>query len=328
MGVVLAPANGRGVARRLIESGARELYLGFYDPAWEESFGAAPLNRMSGFGAEANAFSFEELLDEVSAVREEADKEGLPHIYCVFNSMGYTARQHSYIARRYLEPLAAAGVTGVILSGPELAHTAKRCGLETVASTMAAAYNVDAVRWLGEHDIDRVILPRDLTLDDIAAIVCAEPAMRYEVFLMRNGCVFADSHCMGLHRSGMPSVCRTIRSSQTWHQGSAFVPDEDPTARGLTQGLWSERFHLNACGLCALWRFEQLGIEAYKVVGRGDGASDLAADVALVARNLALAAASPTEADYLATMERPAGILALCENEGLSCYYPEVRFGA
>lgn len=326
MGVALAPVNGRRSAHRLIEAGAHELYLGFYDRPWEEAFGAAPLNRMSGFGPEANAFSFDELLDELRAIRSEHGDA--PRLFCVFNSMGYTSRQHDFIARSYLEPLARAGATGVILSGPELAYEAHACGLQTVASTMAGAYSALAVQYLADQGIDRVILPRDLSLADIEAVARAVPSMRYEVFLMRNGCVFADSHCMGLHRSGRPSVCRTLRASNGWRQSSQTVRDEDPRDRRQAHRLWAERLHLNTCGLCALWRFEQLGIEAYKVVGRGDDLDDLAADVSLVARNLALAAACPTEAAYLASMERPAGIRELCANEGLSCYYPEVRFGA
>lgn len=329
MGVALAPVNGRSNARLLLEAGARELYLGFYDSAWEATFGGAPLNRMSGFGAEANAFAFEDLLDEIASVRSlYAGGPWQPRLYCVFNSMGYTARQHDYIARAYLEPLAQAGATGIILSGPELVHEAHLHGLETVASTMTAAYNAESVRWLARQGIDRVILPRDLSLADIEAIVTEVPTVRYEVFLMRNGCVFADAHCMGLHRSGQPSVCCTLRSANAWRQSSAFVNDSDATERQKTHALWANRLHLNTCGLCALWRFEQLGIEAYKVVGRGDDVRDLAADVALVARNIARAHQCSSEHDYLATMDRPAGILALCENEGLSCYYPEVRFGA
>lgn len=336
MGAVLAPLNGKGRAQRLLAAGADELYLGFYDQAWTDAFGGAPLNRMSGFGPQANSLTFEEALDEVARVRRDwpTHAAGRPNLYCVFNAMHYTPRQRDFIERAYLPGLAQAGVDGVIVSGPELAWAAHACGLQVVASTMAAAYSSLSVAWLAEQGVDRVILPRDLSSDDIAAIVGAVPHMRYEVFLMRNGCVFADSHCMGLHRAGRPSVCRSLRESPFWRQPSAFVRDTaaraeegTPTSSCPTARLWAERFHLNACGLCALWRFERLGIEAYKVVGRGDAVEDLAADVGLVARNVALARACATEQEYLRRMERPEGILQLCDNEGLSCYYPEVRFG-
>lgn len=330
MGAILAPANGRGAGRRLVEAGARELYLGFYDPAWDDAFGGAPLNRMSGFGPEANVLSFGEVLDEAARIRDAATDGALQGLYCVFNAMGYTARQEDFIARHYLPRLAAAGFTGVILSGTGLAFEAHACGLATVASTMCAVYNQDLAAWHAAHGIDRVILPRDLSLDDIEGIVRAVPGVSCEAFLMRNGCVFADSHCMGLHRAGRPSLCRTLRGADGWRQESAYVPrpaDGWDGRRRDNHRTWAQRFHLNTCGLCALWRLERLGVDAYKIVGRGDNLDDLAADVALASRNLAIAQTCASEGEYLAAMERPAQIRGLCANEGLSCYYPEVMFG-
>lgn len=330
MGAILAPANGCGAGRHLVEAGARELYLGFYDPAWDDAFDGAPLNRMSGFGPEANVLSFGEVLDEAARIRDAATDGALQGLYCVFNAMGYTARQEDFIARHYLPRLAAAGFTGVILSGTGLAFEAHACGLATVASTMCAVYNQDLAAWHAAHGIDRVILPRDLSLDDIEGIVRAVPGVSCEAFLMRNGCVFADSHCMGLHRAGRPSLCRTLRGADGWRQESAYVPrpaDDWDGRRRDNHRTWAQRFHLNTCGLCALWRLERLGVDAYKIVGRGDNLDDLAADVALASRNLAIAQTCASEGEYLAAMERPAQIRGLCANEGLSCYYPEVRFG-
>ena len=88
--------------------------------------------------------------------------------------------------------------------------------------------------------------------------------------------------------------------------------------------MFNRRYHVRTCGLCALWRFEQLGVSAYKVVGRGDDARDLCADAALVARNAALARTCADEESYLARMEGPRDPETLCGNRGLSCYYPEV----
>jgi putative protease len=327
MGVALAPVNGHGAGARLLEAGARELYLGFYDPAWTERFAGAALNRMSGFGAEANSLSFGELLDEARALR--AHDPAPRGLFCVFNAMAYTAAQHDYAARAYFAPLAAAGFTGVILSDASLAYEAHAAGLEAVLSTMGAVCNAELARYHRDAGLDRVILPRDLSLDEIAEVVAAVPDLSYEVFLMRNGCPFADAHCMGFHRAGQPSLCRSLRASCVERQVSGYVPQaarlEGP-ARDA-HALWADRFHLNTCGLCALWRFEQLGVDAYKVVGRGDDVDSLADDVELVARNIEVARSCGTEAAFLAAMERPEGLRVLCENDGLSCYYPEVRFG-
>ncbi len=353
MGVVLAPANGKGAALRLIEAGAREIYFGFHDENWTWCFGNADINRMSGFGTQANVLTFEQLLDEIVAVREVYDASQVS-LFCTFNSALYTTEQADFIAENYLEMLANAGLTGIIVSGPRLIQAAHGLSLTTVASTMCSVYNEDIARYYRDCGIKRAILPRDLTLAEINAIVHAVPELEYEAFLMRNGCVFADSHCLGLHRADCPSLCRTLRESAWWEipfaegtrgaQGAEGAQDaaeqeaaeQDAHTRKTRETYLDRRietgrqhkdvFHINTCGLCALWRLEQTGITAYKVVGRSDRLEDLCRDVALTCENLAIAQKCDSESAYLERMTRPENILALCANQGLSCYYPECRF--
>ena len=68
---VLVPCGDPAQADRLIQAGADELYLGFFDDGWVGRFGeSADLNRMSGFGSLANKASFEDVLtacDQVSS---------------------------------------------------------------------------------------------------------------------------------------------------------------------------------------------------------------------------------------------------------------------
>ena len=332
MGVVLAPVNGKGTAARLARAGARELYMGFHDPAWTEAFGGnAALNRMSGFGQEANTLSFEELLDEAVETERELADEGLGGVslFCVFNAAGYSADQIAFISQRYLPRLSDAGFRGIIVSGPDLVEAAHANAMTAVASTMCAIYNEDLARYYESCGIDRAILPRDVTLDDVEDVVRAVPGLRYEVFFMRNGCIFADSHCMGLHKAGCPSTCLALRGAASYNQLPTFDGPAplDPDAFGYNDSVYRNEFHYSACGLCALWRFEKMGIDAYKVVGRGDEVDDLEEDIRLAAENLAIARECASEAEYLERMYRPAGILELCAMEGQSCYYPEPRFG-
>ncbi len=349
MGVVLAPANGKGAAMQLIEAGAREIYFGFHDENWTWHFGNADINRMSGFGTQANVLTFEELCDEIATVRSAYDAAQVS-LFCTFNSALYTTAQAAFIAENYLKALAGAGLTGIIVSGPQLIEAAHALALTAVASTMCSVYNEDIARYYRDCGIQRAILPRDMTLAEIDAVVRAVPDLEYEAFLMRNGCVFADSHCLGLHRADRPSLCRTLRENAWWEvpfaddaesastrQADAQEAENRNThARKVRETYLDQRiecgrlhkdiFHINTCGLCALWRLEQTGITAYKVVGRSDLLEDLCRDVALTSENLAIAQECDSEAAYLERMERPDGIRALCANQGLSCYYPEIRF--
>ena len=108
-------------------------------------------------------------------------------------------------------------------------------------------------------------------------------------------------------------------------EGGEGAPDEAFLRRARrTEWLLNMHYHRRTCGLCALWRFERLGVSAYKVVGRGDDVDDLVADAGLVVRNAALARTCATEGEYLRQMERPREPETLCGMNGLGCYYPEI----
>ena len=325
---VLVPLNSAEALPRLAEAGVDEIYVGFHDEVWEERFGGAELNRMSGFGREANPFDFDQMCEQLKMARNL----GIRGFVC-FNSSAYSRAQAEFIASAYLPRLAKSGASGIILSSQALVENARDAGLGAVMSTVAGAFNERLVAYYRNCGATRVILPRDLSSDEIACIVAADPDMEYEVFLMRNGCMFSDSHCLGCHRSGKPSLCRSLRTGDygTWsvegsdEAGGAGEADENLIERTRhTEWLLNTYYHLRTCGLCALWRFEQLGIAAYKVVGRGDDADDLVADAGLVARNAALARTCATEEEYLERMELPREPETLCGYNGLSCYYPEL----
>ena len=318
----LVPLNNPDALPRLKEAGVGEVYVGFHDDGWTRRFGDAELNRMSGFGREANPFDFAQMCAQLSRAREA----GMRGFVC-FNATSYTPEQNDFIADAYLPRLRDAGCHGVILSSQALIGAAREQGLAVTVSTIAGAYNSRLVAHYRDRGATRIIVPRDLSIEEIAEIMREAPGIEYEVFLMRNGCLFSDSHCLGCHRLGHPSLCRSLRSG-AW---TVFPQSEEATREGFLERAWNneqvlnDKYHRRTCGLCALWRFEQLGVAAYKVVGRGDDVDDLCLDAALVTRNAALARSCATEAEYLTQMELPRDPATLCGTRGLSCYYPEVR---
>lgn len=325
----LVPLNNARALPLFHEAGVEEIYVGFHDDAWNDRFGAAELNRMSGFGAEANPFTFAEMCEQIECARSL----GMRAFVC-FNASSYTPEQRAFIAKAYLGQLAEAGTSGIILSSQALIAAGRDSGLDVVMSTVAGVFNEGLAAYYRDSGATRLILPRDLSSEEIAGIVRAVPQMEYEVFLMRNGCMFSDSHCLGCHRGGKPSLCRSLREAEwdirglaTLSPGSAAKRPDDSAfverAR-YTEWLLNTHYHRRTCGLCALWRFEQLGISAYKVVGRGDDVDDLAFDAGLVVRNAALARECATESEYLSRMELPRDPETLCGMNGLSCYYPEL----
>ena len=316
----LVPLNNAGALSRLHDAGVEEVYVGFHDDAWSKRFENSELNRMSGFGLEANPFDFAEMCQHIG----EAHELGMRAFVC-FNASSYSADELKYIKDAYLPDIAKSGASGIILSNQALIGAAREAGIGAVISTVAGVFNARLAEYYGNLGATRIILPRDLSYDELAGIMNAAPDMEYEVFLMRNGCMFSDSHCLGCHRSGNPSLCMSLREGDV---DINLVPgDEDDEFLARTrrnEWLLNMHYHRRTCGLCALWRFEQLGVSAYKVVGRGDDVDDLVFDAGLVVRNAALARSCTTEDEYLEIMERPREPETLCGMNGLSCYYPEL----
>ena len=317
MGSILVPLNDLSMASAYAQAGADEFYLGFYDPAWMNAFGPyVDLNRMSGFGTEANAYSFAEALGGVQLVKELGKK-----VYLTFNTAAYSARVHGMIAG-YFAQLAAYGADGVILSGPELVDAARAVGLEAVASTMCGIYNRHIARFYQDCGMTRMILPRDLSLAEIADIVEAVPGMETEVFLMRNGCVYSDSNCLGMHGMGRGALCGEMKTAQR----IVRCMDEAQVEPAVENSdLHCHEFHKHACGLCALWDFEQMGVSAYKIVGRGDQTDAILEDIQTVSAELEVARGCTSCEEYLERMLPHPYADQVCDR-GLNCYYPELRF--
>lgn len=320
----LVPLNNASALPRLSAAGVGEVYVGFHDDRWSERFGSSELNRMSGFGREANPFDFDEMCDRIA----DADDLDIEAHVC-FNAASYTPEQVRFIADRYLGRLRGAGAASLIVSSLALIGPARHAGLGVTVSTIAGIYNASLAAYYRDHGATRLILPRDLAVAEIEEIVRMVPEPQYEVFLMRNGCMFSDSHCLGCHRAGRPSLCTSLRSGFI-EIGPTAMTEQGERPHGFieqaqeNEALLNGYYHKRTCGLCALWRFERLGIAAYKVVGRGDDIDDLCSDAALVVRNARIARECETEHAYFQRMEQPRDPETLCGYAGLSCYYPEV----
>ena len=319
MSNILTPINDRALIDEYIQAGVDEFYMGFYDPAWSETLGEyAEINRMSGFGRAANRYTFE----EVCGIAGEIKKKGRK-IFITVNAADYTSGELKYI-EKYIRELAEAGADGVIVSTPETCALAVKHGIAPVASTMCGVFNRDIAAAFRDLGVKRMILPRDLSMAEIEAIVGRVPDVDFEVFLMRNGYQFSDSHCLGFHKK-YGSTCAMLNHANTrmLARRSDFGSRHDIELNNMvyTKGLHKA----GACGLCAIYRFVQMNIHSFKIVGRSEVKNGILEDVKTVKENIAIARACQTEEEYLQKMVMPSNQFIQCKM-GLSCYYPEIRF--
>lgn len=315
----LVPFNNAEYFEAYQEAGAGEFYLGFYDEQWQKEFGEyADLNRLTGYKDNANRNSFEEALSIIKKVKAAGKL-----VYITFNSSIYSQKQLDFM-ERYMEPLKESGVDGIIVSCAELVEIANKYGLNAVISTIAGIYNVDIAKYYWELGAKRMILPRDLSVDDIEHIVQTVPEAEYEVFMMRNGCLFSDANCLGLHRSEKSAICAMLNNA-----GSHIVErEEDFKSRHdteLNDLIYHNVFHSYACGLCSIYRFVKMGITAGKIVGRTDEWRDVCEDIRLICENVEIAKQCKDEDEFKNKMVFPSRSKIMCKM-GMSCYYPESRF--
>lgn len=316
---ILVPLNNLDHIHDFMDAGADEFYIGFYDEAWNNKFGDFhDINRMSGFKEMANTYTFEALLQCIKKMKEY-NKE----LYITFNSSIYSQEQLNYI-EKYFQKLKQAQVDGVIVSTIELVQLAKQYGLYSVISTIAGIYNTDMVDVYVKHGANRIILPRDLSLGEIKTITHKRENIEYEVFMMRNGCSFSDSNCLGLHRKEICSICSGLKKSRNiYHMSNNDFHTKQNM--DLNNNLFRHYFHNFSCGLCSIYEFIEAGITTCKIVGRYDEWREVCEDIRMVKENIKIAKECKSQEEYLESMNMPKRQNEMCKM-GLSCYYPEIRY--
>ncbi len=321
---LLAPCRHPDEVRPLIDAGATALYCGLMDPSWTGRWGRAVLPNRRGPGG--NLADFPRLVDLV----RRAARRGVPVALAV-NAPVLDDARHQALLETVRRAVAEAGIHGVIAGDVGLLADLARSleGVEVVASTLCTARNASAVRLLRDLGARRVILSRQLSLEEISAIRRAVPDVALEAFVLNDACAFEEGCCSTTHAlGGFDDVyCAT--------------PWLDPRSSAAARPRWRARYtaHVEAltlraygaatrlplgpCGLCAVPDLLELGIDGLKVVGREAHPYRKVRSVQVVRQVLDATLEGGAEAGRrraLALRDDAPG----CRG-GLSCLYPEAR---
>jgi hypothetical protein len=209
-----------------------------------------------------------------------------------------------------------------------------------LVSSILSCRNREAARFYRELGADRVIFPRDVTIEEMGRIAAAAPELEYEAFVLNDGCVFEEGGCDTLHlpnRLGGPICLDDYRSCPSRADGkglgaatAAALEDNESRYRswlwyrfGCGFSVTAEGYPFGPCGLCAMPLMAELGITAIKIVGREAPLERKLRSVELVA----------AVRERMAEPCRGAGVAAfarglrqrqdLCDS-GYMCYYREV----
>ncbi|MBU6442685.1 MAG: U32 family peptidase [Alphaproteobacteria bacterium] len=284
---LICPAGTPAALRSAVEAGADAVYLGFRDETNARNFPGLNFSRKEleegiGFAHDKGA--------KILVAINTFPKSGEPEIW------------HSAV-----DDAARLGADAVILADIGLLDYAKRShpGLRLHLSVQAAAPNPIAIGYYAERfGIRRVVLPRVLTVPEIADLNEAIAPIETEVFVFGGLCVMTEGRCaLSSYATGrspnMNGVCspashvRYIESARgvssklgdfTINEFGRNEPAGYPTlckgrfvAKGKASYLFEEPTSLNT--LSILPELMKAGVTAFKIEGRQRGRAYVAAVV-------------------------------------------------
>lgn len=240
---LLAPAGHIEAFLAAVENGADAVYLG--------------LKQLSA-RATADNFSPEELAVLVPFARKRNVS-----VYVALNSV--VTEQERAAVPSLLETLRSCDVDGVIVQDPGVFAIARRFfpELKLHASTLMAIHNHAGVRQLERMGAQRVVLARELTLQEIEAIA-SRTTVGLEVFIHGALCYAYSGLC----------IASSYRGGHGGLQGRCVQPCRLRFRQGRSEG-----FFLSCSDLClipSIPALKRLRLAAFKIEGRMKSADYIA----------------------------------------------------
>jgi len=318
---IFTPFNSTNMVNSLINAGADELFCGVVYKRWNERFGKdVELNRRSSAGASANLTSMEELAEAIAMAHKLGKR-----LFLTLNHHQYTNTQLPYI-KELMAELKTIGGDGIIVADLNVLEMGKEIGLKVAVSTVLNVYNAETVKLLKDMGADRIILSRDISLEDIRRIREKVSDIEIEVFMLNAPCKFSDSMCLTLHNTQWGNFCRFLNQSDyRYHRfDTKEMSFEEEHTLHLNNFYYHRFFMQRACGICAIWRLLQYKIDACKVVGRFEAVKKVVEDTKMIRQNIEIAKNCKTEIEYIEKIVNPFVELDKCR-WGYQCYFPEIR---
>lgn len=174
--------------------GIKMIYCGYLEKSaikkWPESF--CVINRR---GESASFYGKKEF----SKFAKQAEKLDIS-VYVTFNGL-YTPEQYSWIISAINTVSCFKSVKGIIANDIGLLLRLKKNNYkkEIVLSTGGTTFNSSAVSFYKQFNIKRIVLDRQLKVNEIKNIILSHLDMKFEIFLMFGNCLFIDGFCSFMH---------------------------------------------------------------------------------------------------------------------------------
>ncbi|MCK4916618.1 MAG: U32 family peptidase [Candidatus Omnitrophica bacterium] len=318
---VLAPINRPEEVEQIIKAGADELYCGVLPENWKQRYSniASPNRRE---WTSANLSNFGQLREIVKT----AHSYGVP-VYFAVNAF-FTEQQYPLIMSHITEAKAA-GVDALIVADIGLMLNIKEANLDINIhiSNCGTAFNSETVEFYRDLGASRIVLPRQLMIDEIDDIAFFAHDIELEVFILNSGCKNIDGFCTFHHgvnevyhpffwnlfkklnfdryflkflRKLPGSISSKIKANIVGVDSACLLNYKifnisegvGGKVSDLSDKVCREGFNLlsgaDTCGACDLYRLNKIDVKSVKIVGRNYSTSKKVSDVEFVKKSLLL----------------------------------------
>jgi putative protease len=240
---LLAPAGSLDAVRAAVANGANAVYLG-----------ASQFNARDD-GAQLS-------LDELEQACQIAHERGV-RVYLTFNILIKPAEMADALA--YLGECIDRGIDAAIVQDVGVIRMIQRVypGFEIHGSTQLTVHDASGAKVMERLGIDRVVLARENSLDDIRAIRAAVPELGLETFVHGALCISYSGQC---YMSGMISERSANRGSCAQSCRKDYVLRDAATGEELDRGYLISAKDLGAWEHLA--EIAEAGVGCLKIEGR------------------------------------------------------------
>lgn len=261
---LLSPAGDFKSLNAAIKNGANSVYLGVY-----------------GYNLRAHTTQFK--IEDLKSAAQTCHDSGVKLYVCTNTVM----KDHDLESLRKIMPeIESAGADAVIASDLGALNVARDSNLNVHMSVQANISNTESVKLLKECGVSRIILSRELSLEEIRKIKSKSP-IEIEVFIHGAMCMAISGRCfLSSYFSGKDANCGECIQPcrENWKLVAEDVKD------GFTEGHDSKReiiidqqeeisHLLSPKDLCMIEHIPELietGIDSFKIEGRARSADYVA----------------------------------------------------
>ncbi len=193
-----------------------EFFCGYSTMWWETRFRSdssadspisIPLNNRNG--KNANFHSLSELQNAVHTAEEKQT-----NLFLVLNAKHYPSYVYSEL-KKYIDEVVSAGIRKMIVCDIGMIHflNTHYPEIKVSVSCLNQVTNSMAVRFYAQFkNVERIVFPRHMHIDEIHAIASSMPEMQFEYFIFSNRCLYDDGYCRGIHE--FTPICKDLYFSE------------------------------------------------------------------------------------------------------------------